>query len=207
MTTFEQAMNEVLETSRYDFLTGRRVDIRELLGEITGRFFTWLINNLDFNMPTGIGGNARTIATIFTIIVVILIMIALVVLIRAYRRSRIPKRHNLQDIFEEIKNHTVDELLELSNTAESRRVAVRYKYIAAILWLNENDIIVIEPSDTNKLILRQIKESAPSLVAPFSKIAEGFHLTWFGHKAFGDDDFAVFNEAVEKTIGGVIFHA
>ncbi|MCL2198909.1 MAG: hypothetical protein FWB80_08310 [Defluviitaleaceae bacterium] len=199
--TFERAMYEVLETSRYDFLTGRRVDIREWFAGLATRFFEWLFYNFDFNMPMGIGGNARTIATIFTIIVVVLVAVAMFVLIRTYLRSRVPVRHTLQDIFEEIKNHTVSELLQLSEIAEDRRTAVRYKYIAAILWLNENNIIVIEPSDTNKLIMRQIKEAAPALVTPFSQIADGFHLAWFGHKDLGEDAFAGFNSAVETVVG------
>lgn len=201
MTTFERAMYEVLETSRYDFLMGRRVDIRELLGELALRFFTWLFSHFDFEMPGGMGGNIRTIATIFTVVVLVVVIAAMFFLIRAYMRSKTPMRHTLEDIFEEIKNHTVEELLQLSELAEDRRTSVRYKYIAAILWLNENNIIVIQPSDTNKIILRQIRESAPTLVPPFSQIAEVFHLAWFGHKNLGEEAFIGFNAAVETVVG------
>lgn len=197
---FEEAMNEVLETSRYDFLTGRRVDIREVLRELSARFANWLYENLNFNLPSGMGGNAGLIATIFTVVAVILVGIAAFVMIRAYIRSRKSKRHTLESLFEEIRNHTVAELLELSRASGNRRVAVRYKYIAALLWLNENDIIVIEPSATNSIILRQIKQAAPELAASFAQIAEAFHLTWFGHKNLSDESFSAFDTAVSLVV-------
>jgi uncharacterized membrane protein len=194
--TFDYAMHEVLETSRYDFLTGRRVDIREVIFELIDSVLTWIFENIGFNMPTGVIGDAGLIVTVFSAVAIIVIAVASFVLIRAYLRSRVRKRHTIADIFEEIRNHTVAELLELSRDAENRRVAIRYKYIAAILHLNENDIIVIEPSATNAIISRQIRAAAPHLHDPFSRVAHAFHLTWFGHKHFSDENFSAFDLAL-----------
>lgn len=201
MIDFEQAMYEVLETSRYDFLTGRRIDIREHVGELFYRFLVWFARAFDIILPIGEAGNIRMIASVFSIVAIVLIIIAFVVLIRTYSRRRKPVEHTLEDIFEEIKNHTVAELLQLSKSATDNRIAVRYKYIAVILWLDENDIISIEPSDTNAIILRQIKTSAPHMVSPFTQIANAFHLTWFGHKNLNDESITDFNLAVETVVG------
>lgn len=199
---FQDSMYEVLQTSRYDFLTGRRVDIRETIFALIERVLLWLFDNFAFNMLSGVGsGNASLIATVFSVIAIVLVAIAAVVLIRAHVCSRVVVRHTFTDIFEEIKNCSVLEFLELSRTAKNRRVAVRFKYIAAILSLNEQDIILIKPSATNAIILRQIKSSVPELAAPFAQIADTFHLAWFGHKSLSDEAFDRFNSAVDRVIG------
>jgi hypothetical protein len=199
---FQDAMNEVLETSRYDFLTGRRIDIRERLSKIIFDVFEWINENLNINMPSGTNGGTSLIAIIFTVVAVIIIATAAYVMTRAFLRSRIATRHTLHDIFHEIKNHTVAELLELSRKAADQRTAVRYKYIAAILSLNERDIIVIDPSATNAIILRQIRNSdSPQLSAPFAQIVEAFHLSWFGHKDLNESICEKLNSAVEKVVG------
>jgi hypothetical protein len=118
--------------------------------------------------------------------------------VRAFLRSRVPKQHTLEDIFEEMRMHTVSDLLEMSRSAENTRIAVRYKYIAAILHLNENDIITIEPSATNAVILRQLRDT--NFSAPFSQIADAFHLTWFGHKDLSDENFQKFDLAVGAVV-------
>jgi len=197
---FEESMHEVLESPRYDFLMERRVDIREIFYDLMEKFFMWLFDNFGLEIPEPTGGSKELIAVIFTIVAIILVSTAAFVLIRAYLRTRRPKRHSLETLFEELRNHTVAELLEISRNAQTRRIAVRYKYIAVLLWLNENDIIVIEPSATNAIILRQIRNSAPQLAAPFFKITDAFHLTWFGHKELSDENFLQFESSVSEVI-------
>jgi hypothetical protein len=197
---FREAMNEVLETSRYDDLTGRNVDIRESIARRLEEFFDNLFGGLDLNFPEMPTSNLDLIANIFGIVAIIIAAVALFVFVRTMLRLRIPKRHRLSDIFEELKNHTVAELLEISRNAENQRTAVRYKYIAAILSLNERGVITIEPSATNAIILRQLKNTAPQFHADFSKIADAFHLTWFGHKTLNEIAFENFGFAVEKVV-------
>ncbi|MCL1844791.1 MAG: DUF4129 domain-containing protein [Defluviitaleaceae bacterium] len=198
--SFYEAMHEVLLTRRYDFLMGRRVDIRQRFWELIERIFDWLFDNVDFSMPSGTGGNTELIATIFSVVAVIIVAVALFVLVRAWLRSRVPYEHTLEDIFEEMRTHTVAELLQLSQDTSDIRTAVRYKYIAAILSLNERDIIEIKPSATNAIILRQIRTAAPALSAPFSQIAHAFHLAWFGHKNLSVSDLEGLNAAVSEVI-------
>ena len=192
-------MQEVLQHPRYDYLTERRTDIGEQIGDLIERFLTWIFEGINFSMPAGSGGGVGMIVVIFSVVAVILAVMAIVVFILS-RRNKAATRHTLEDIFEEIRNHTVAELLELGEKAETRRIAVRYKYIAIILSLNENDIITIAPSHTNAVILRQIRDTAPALADSFSQIAEVFHLAWFGHKELPDNAFAAFNSAVADSV-------
>ena len=197
---FNDAMNEVLKKSRYDFLTGRRVDVRVTIENFINRVLNWVFNNMNFRLPRGTDGNAGMIAVIFTTVAVLCAAVAAFILIRAYFRSRVKKRYDLSDIFAEMKDRTVEELLELSKNADNARIAVRYKYVAVILSLNERDVITIEPSATNAMIYAQLKKTAPVFSLPFSQIADVFHLTWFGHKNVESDVINRFNSAVNKVI-------
>ena len=200
--SFGDAMYEVLQNSRYDLLMGRRVDPGQFVQELIIRFFYWLFGHVDIVLPTGDFGGVRTVAQVFAIAGAVLVVVGIVVLVRTLLRARRPRVHDLSDIFEEIahNNYTVSGLLNLSRTAENRRIAVRYAYIAALLSLNERDIIQIKPSATNALISRQIKESAPELSVPFGQIAEAFHYAWFGNKNIDDSMFQGYNSAVEGLV-------
>jgi hypothetical protein len=194
--TFHEAMYEVLETSRYDFLTGRRVDIRQVISDFINDVLNWIFGNAGIDLPAGSEINANMIVTIFTIVAVLIGVVAVAYFVRAYRKNPRLKRHKLEEIFEEARNHTVTELLDMSVSAENQRLAVRYKYIAALLWLDENDIIDIKPSATNRIVAYHLKSSAPHLYSPFLTIAYAFEYTWFGKKAINDADFASFDSAV-----------
>jgi hypothetical protein len=197
---FYDAMNEVLETPRYDFLTGRRVSVRDTIFELVDRFFSWLFRNVSFNFSGGGGGVFGLVVTVILLVVIVLAIIAAVFLVRSRISSRQVKRHSLSDIFEEIKNFSVDELIELSDKAEDMRFFVRYRYIAAILSLNEKALVKISPSATNAVILRQIKENAPPIFEQFYLIAETFHYSWFGYKEIGDGAKKAFDSAVGKVV-------
>jgi hypothetical protein len=196
-------MEEVLETHRYDFLMERRVSAGEAIGDFINNAIERLFELFSFDMPFIISNEATgLIAVVFSFIAVVVTSVAIYVFIRTRMNSRHVIRHNLEDIFEEMKHHTVTELLELSNKANDKRVAVRYKYIAVILSLNERNTIVIEPSATNAVILKQIKAAAPEFAIPFSNITEVFHYTWFGHKNLKEESFNDFNSTVNKVIQG-----
>ena len=197
--TFYDALNEVLATRRYDRLTGRRVDIRERFSEWFTDIMYRIFSRLNFDVNIGeLDYNLDVISLAFMAVGAVLIVVAAIVLYRTFRgRNRI-KHHGLSDIFEELikKNYSVTELIVLSENADNRRLAIRYRYIAALLALNEKQIIEIKPSATNALILRQIKEMSPTLVAPFECTADIFHRAWFGYKDINDDLYKDFTNAV-----------
>ena len=207
--SFDEAIYEVLQTSRYDRLTGRSVDFRQVVGEWIERFIIWIISRLGFLFPDGSNVNTNAVAVIFVVVGGLLVIVAGIVLARNFLRSRVVVRHDLRDVFEELANnkYTVVDLLELSRRADSRRVAVRYRYIAALLALNERQIIIIEPSATNAIILRQVRESAAGLVPAFERVADVFHRAWFGNKNVSDEAFDGFVSAVDTLVKGGGSHA
>ncbi|MCL2841499.1 MAG: DUF4129 domain-containing protein [Defluviitaleaceae bacterium] len=200
--SFDEALYEVLQTSRYDRLTGRNMSIQQIFLEWLDRLILWFFDQFDFAFPDTPDINTGAVATVFVVIGGIIVLVTGFVLLRSLFRSRIIEAYDLQDIFEELTNkkYTVADLMELSEKSENRRFAIRYRYIAVLLSLNERQIIRIEPSATNAIILRQIKDSAVKFVSPFSQVADVFHRSWFGHKHVSDDVFQGFISAVDTLV-------
>jgi len=199
---FDDAMYEVLQRPKYDRLTGRSVDVSQSVGDWLTQLINWIFDQIDIAFPEGSGINTNAVATMFTVIGGIMAIVAGIILVRSFLRSRVPPQYDLHDIFEELAQHnyTVSELIELSQRSTDRRIAVRYRYIAALLALNERQTIRIEPSATNAVILRQIQSNAPQLTAAFTMVADVFHLSWFGYKDVRDDAFHEFTSAVNILV-------
>jgi len=202
-TDFYDALNQVLATSRYDRLTGRRVSLRETISEWFNDFLSRIFSGLNINIqPSDLNYNLDIIALVFVFIGIILVVVAGILLYRTYKRRNQIKHHDLSDIFEELtkKNYSVGGLISLSENADNRRLAIRYRYIAALLALNEKQIIEIKPSATNALILQQVKDTTPALLAPFECTADVFHRAWFGYKNIHDVMYDDFTSAVDALI-------
>jgi len=201
--TFYDAMNQVLQTPPYDWLTGRRVEMITRIIEWLIDFLDNLFDRMDVEMDmSGSGYNLDILSVIFAAVGIVLIIVTVVVLFLTFRNRRKAEHHDLSDIFEELvrKNYTVAELVKLSNDSIERRFAIRYRYIAAILALNEQQIIEIKPSATNAIILRQIKAAAPNLTSSFEHAAHTFHLAWFGYKEIQDPAYENFTKTVHSIL-------
>ena len=202
--TFYEAMQEVLQTSRYDWLTGRRVNVMDSMIDRFFRFLDRLFSNMNFdaNIPQ-FGYNVNALSFVFIVVGAILLIVAAIFITRMLLNRRGKEYYDLSDIFEELanKNYSVKDLIGLSNTASDRRLAIRYRYIAVILHLNEEHIIEIKPSATNATILEHIKESKPSLYPMFESTADTFHRGWFGYKNINDANYENFASMVDSILG------
>jgi len=202
-TRFYDAMNEVLATSRYDRLMGRRSGLREIVSGWINALLERIFSGLNINIsPPDLSYDLDIIALVFVFIGAILVVVAGTLLYRTYKRRNQMKHHDLSDIFEELtrKNYTVAELIQLSENADNRRLATRYRYIAALVALNEKQIIEIKPSATNALISQQIKDTTPVLLVPFECTADVFQRAWFGYKNIHDDVYENFTKAVDALL-------
>ena len=194
---FDEALYEVLALRRYDRLMGRSFDIRGFIFER----LEWLIQQIvtRLNFATDVTFNTSVIATVFGVVGIILAATAAAVILRSLFINRRSVSYNLHEVFHELENrsYSVHELISLSDSIGDERFAVRYRYIAALLILNEKQVIRIEPSATNKLIHEQIKNHAPQLEPLFEQVADVFHLSWFGFKKIGTDGFGLFATTID----------
>ena len=195
---FDDALAEVLSWRRYDRLMGRAIDVWGWILERLEWLFYQIFSRINFADDRQF--NVTAIARIFGIVGILLTITAAVIIIRSLINNRRAKDYNLHEVFEELENraYTVGELIALSDNVREERYAVRYRYIAALLILDEQQIIKIEPSATNLLIENQIRAHAPNLAPFFAQIAHTFHLSWFGYKEIGNENFARFSQAVTE---------
>jgi hypothetical protein len=199
---FEDTMHEVLQARRYNQLMGRGRNIWATVADFIEEHIQALFERLSFIFPQN-SGEANVVPFIFAVIGGILLAVGLIVVIRMLIRARRAKVHSLSGLFEELAeaNYTVADLLTKSREAETRRLSVRYRYIAVLLALDEKRIIKINPSATNALILRALKKEHPALTQPFTHIADAFHLAWFGNKEIDDTGYSALNAAGDVLIG------
>ena len=195
---FDDALAEVLGWRRYDRLMGRAFDAWGWILERLEWLLYQIFRRLNFQDDTEF--NVAAIAAVFGIVGILLAITAAVIIIQSLIKNRMVKDYNLHDVFEELENrpYTAGELIALSNSMKEERFAVRYRYVAALLILNEKQIIKIEPSATNRLIENQIKTHAPELAPIFAQIAHTFHLSWFGYKKIGSEDYERFSHAIKE---------
>jgi len=196
---FYDAMNDVLGRRRYDRLMGRNWSPWETIDNALDALPS--PPPVQMNRTMGIA----PLGTIFILVGSVIVLVVIIVLVLNYLNNRVVKEYDLSDIFEELaqRNYTVQELIHLSQTAKDKRLAIRYRYIAALLSLNERDIINISPSATNATILRELKDSPfSSLSSAFSHTVDVFHLSWFGFKDITDQGFFDFANSVNTLIAG-----
>jgi len=198
---FNEAMAEVLQGRRYDRLMGRTTDIWRTIADFIERIMTALFDRINIPFPQG-GGDLRAVPIIFSFVGGLLVVIGVVVMGRLLWQARKKRAYDLSDIFAELAggDYTVGDLMRLSDEATNRRGAVRYRYIAALLALNEAGLIRISPSATNALILRGLKKAHPTLTKPFTDLAEGYHLTWYGFREMDDTTYAAYCTACRTLV-------
>jgi hypothetical protein len=204
MNIFDDAMYEVLQKSRYDKLTGRSLDIRGMAEDALVRLVEWVISKFEFNLPDNNNINTNMVAVFFVVAGGIVLMVTAVLIIRNLHNRKKTVKKDLNGVFEEIakKDLSAREWLALSQdyfNAGTHREAMRYRFIAVLVALNEKRLIRIEASKTNAQILNELVVSAPELVPSFSVITDCFHRSWFGYKTLYDSEFekiAINTEAI-----------
>ena len=202
--TFDESLQNVLQTRRYDRLMGRSRSVTQVISDFFTRILDALFERFNFNIPRG-SGEYNALPLIFAIVGGILFAVGVFVLIRMILHARRPYVHNLAQIFEELADHnyTVEELINLADEAPERRVAIRYRYIAAILSLHEKNFIKILPSSTNAIILRHLKDFFSNLAKPFTEVAHIYHLAWFGYRDINDEMLHEFCKQIDDLIAAM----
>jgi hypothetical protein len=203
MTPFNEAMYDVLQTSRYNRLTGRTTDIRGMVEDAAARLYRFLLERFGNRFLEGTGINTDAVALFFAFCGLITFLIITIVLIRKIKNKKIKPRHVFQDVFEEIinKNKTALEWITVSQKhfdAGEYREAVRYRYIAGLTALHERKIITIKPAKTNAQIAAELFSAAPGLNPFFNMMTDCFHRVWFGVKPLEEGEFQKLSSSVKE---------
>jgi len=206
MSSFNEAMQEVLVRPEYNVLTGRSIDYQQVIMEALGRAFLTLFERFQFNMPDPSGYNLRTITIVFIVVSALIlfgvIMAAVYVLLRNRGRS---KSQSVSEIFDDIahKRFSLTELLRLSKeyaADKNFRDAVRHHYIAVLVALDDKKTIQVDKSKTNAQLAWELSQVSPALSGTFVSVVDVFQQTWFGKKDVNEDQYHYFAANVEEIL-------
>jgi len=209
--SFDEAFEKALESRKYDVLTGRAPNIREIINRAIEHIYETFIkplfkrlgnNTQDINIPKITPAN--TIQTVFIAAAAVLLAAAAVfIFMRLKRRAR--RKQTMQEIFDELRTGAVTYEELLRNAAKFAekglyRDAVRYEYISLLWVLNNYSVIYLTDYKTNSQIKREIQQNAPLIHERFSGVVNMFNIAWFGHKKITPESYNDNRERVNELI-------
>ncbi|WP_322512192.1 DUF4129 domain-containing protein [Chloroflexus sp.] len=192
---------------------------REGEGWLT-RFLNWLFELLDQLFPDVPAIPAPDLPTApanpaaFTPIVWVVLGIAGMLLAgllffwaRGVRRAtRAPVKAPITDDEDPVTYSEAQRLAAAARSAGDRRSAVRYLYLAALLWLDAQGLLRYDRSLTNREHLHRLRDQPPvrDLLAP---VVATFDAVWYGFQPIDDQAFAHYEQqvaavqALTKSVG------
>jgi len=209
MTSFYEAMHEVLQRPQYDILTGRAIDYRQIIIDALNRTLINLLEQLFSNMPDySPEYNLGAITNIFIVVTALLLLgavIGIVYFILKRTGKNAAKEISLASVFDDISNKrfTLGDLLKLSRKYAEKnqfRDAVRHHYIAVLVALHDKQTIQVDKSKTNAQLTRELALAAPTLSDPFISIVDVFQETWFGRRSVDANQYHHFTVNAEEIL-------
>ncbi|MDR2899364.1 MAG: hypothetical protein LBU94_03540 [Clostridiales bacterium] len=209
MSAFEKAMEEVLKRSKYDYLTGRLENLRQIIAnfiiDTLRKIFDML--NLDFS-GFGPGINENVLANVFIVVgvvtAVIIISIIVYLIIKRHKKNRV-----IDDIFDEFRENTLsyaditDLILKYDNEG-NHRLAVRYRYIGLIMLISSSGIVKITDAMTGGQFIKSVYSNANSLYIGTKDVVDMYYTLYFGHKDISEDVYSAHKDLFDKTVKEVI---
>jgi len=92
------------------------------------------------------------------------------------------------------------QLAEAAQRAGDRRNAVRYLYLAALLWLDEQKLLSFQRELTNREYLSRLRDQPP-LYAQLTPIIATFEAVWYGLQTIDEHAFRAYEQQVATLIG------
>lgn len=209
MTSFDESLSQALSARKYDVLTGRAPNIREIalstMSSLYEKIIKPILDRIKFNLPNSvIGANANLLRNIFIAIGVILFVSVVFFMIQRKKR-RSYRQKTMQEIFEDLKSNAItdEKLLQDASVLAKKglyRDAIRYEYIALLWALNKHSIVYLTDYKTNSQIKYEILRNASPIHERFSDIVNIFNITWFGHKGVSEETYQKNRSGVNELI-------
>ena len=206
MMTFEQAMNEALNDSKYSYLTGRFENIGERIANFTASIINFFLERL-FNVGfAGFGTEVNTdiVSGIFVVLSVFAIALLAFLIVRMFLKRKYSKNIGMEEIFDDFRSNKLsfNEIMSLAAKNDNKqnfKEAVRYRYIGLIMLFNAKEIARVTDSMTGAQFERQIAKNMPSLQGGVKDTVNMYYNLFFGHKFVSDEDYKAHLETY-KTV-------
>ncbi len=92
------------------------------------------------------------------------------------------------------------QMAEAARRAGDRRNAVRYLYLAVLLWLDEQKLLSFQRELTNREYLSRLRDQPP-LYAQLTPIIATFEAVWYGLQTIDEHAFRAYEQQVATLIG------
>ena len=163
-------------------------------------FWDWVVRVLERLLrPVGTIGptTGNVLAWVIAGIGAVLLLGVLGYLLLGLRRSLVAEAR-LADADPEARltaRTAIEQASDLARTGDYR-TAVRYLYLSALLWLDEQDLLRYDRALTNREYLERARDN-PALHTRLAPIVETFDRVWYGHMALDAGSFAAYRAQIE----------
>ena len=185
-TEFDKAVDRVLSRPDYVHLKGGIQDFFESLKETIGRWLREALEKVFYSLPSS-SSVPKNMATVFLIIGLV-VFLAIVVLVAVKASRTFSGKPAVREILgEKIDAGTTTDSLREKASAYMKngeyRMAVRYEYIALLLFMHEKNVIFLDETKTNEEIAAYLEKNDFKPLSVFRNLDRLFNASWYGHKA------------------------
>lgn len=147
---------------------------------------------------------ARGSGVLALILLLLLLGVLLYLWARGVRRSFVPPgRAAAANPFDELLTIAEAQALARSHAEQQHyREALRYLYLAALLTLDEHDLLRFDRSKTNREYLRALRPGArrAALEPVLQRAVDGFDRVWYGFEPIDADGYAQYSQTIDQLL-------
>ncbi|ABY36589.1 MAG TPA: DUF4129 domain-containing protein [Chloroflexus aurantiacus] len=167
------------------------------------RFLNWLFERLADLLPdlpdvpeAPVAGDSSPISGIIWVMLAVVALLfagLLLFWVRGVRRVFQPVTTAASPTTDPVTFAAAQRLAEAARQAGDLRNAVRYLYLAVLLWLDDQKILPYQPSLTNREHLQRLQDW-PALRDQLLPLMTTFEKTWYGLQAIDEATFAGYEQ-------------
>lgn len=205
---FDEVVEEVLASKEYQYIPSK---IEAFLNHITERLMDWLEDLMEGKLDIS---STNQVPKVVSIILAVLVLVASIIVLAwlikyIYKCMRNGKK--LQEILgEQISEETTPyTLLEQGKDYAVKgdyRTSIRYRYIAFLLLLHEQDILHIKNAMTNQEIYNALKKKQYNHLEDFKKLMTHFEYTWYGQNSYTREEYENYESEEQRLWKDVTSH-
>jgi hypothetical protein len=204
---FESTVNRILQRPGYRYLQNVFSDIIEKIKDTIARWIESLLNSTFSTLQNAseISGN---LSVIF-ITAALLIMAGIIITIIVKTSRAFEKRKKVKEILgEKLEEGTTPESLKArASSFESKgdyRQAVRYGFIALLLFMHNRNLLYLDDTKTNEEIYSNLKKLNFKGLKVMKLAMDLFNSSWYGHKTFNSESYIGWTEELNLLWNEVV---
>jgi aromatic ring-opening dioxygenase LigB subunit len=184
---FDSTIAKILQRPEYARLKGVVTDFIESAKEAINQWIMNMLEKLD-RSNSSIPAVSDKLSTLFILIGLFVIVVVIIFIIVKFSKT-FEKNVKVKEILgEKIDDRTTPVSLRHKASAFEKdgdtRQAIRYGFIAILLFMHERRLLYLDETKTNQEIYNYLKKESFLHIKVFEYLADTFNSSWYGHKAY-----------------------